>query len=421
MKKRLLLLAKKNNIDIEILEGVANETSIEVLNDQLKEFDISNLKGYSIKAIKNDKTVRMHTENINDPQKIVNEINLLFEVQENSNKNKLVNDNIKNIAEPNKVNYSQAKQDLLSLNDLHKKDKRLKDFQIGYNHHYGRDLIYNENSEMIDYSDYQSFGASISAEEDGITKEVSVSYLSKTYDFKSFKKLFETKIDEVLFKLNSSSIKTNKYNIIIRNDVVSDLLSTFYSMFNAKSIYMHQSLLEDKLNTKVFSEKLNIIEDPLNDNFIGHSLFDAEGTKKQYNEVIKNGVFKKKLNNIEYALKYNEETTGNSGDITNMHIVPGKLDFSSLIKSMKNGIIITSLQGLHSGINKKTGDISLQAEGILVKDGKNIKALSMILLSTNIMELFNNIVEIGSDLLFERTSFGAPSILFKDITITGKE
>ena len=69
-----------------------------------------------------------------------------------------------------------------------------------------------------------------------------------------------------------------------------------------------------------------------------------------------------------------------------------------MVSKLNNGVIIDDVEGLHAGINHITGDISLQAKGKMVKDGKIVKSLNMIILSTNINELLNNVIEVGSDL-----------------------
>ena len=77
--------------------------------------------------------------------------------------------------------------------------------------------------------------------------------------------------------------------------------------------------------------------------------------------------------------------------------------------------------GFHAGVDKKTGVISVQAEGILVENGKLTKGLNMIILSTNIFEVFKNVCEVGNDLTKEYLSVTAPSLLLENITIAGKE
>ena len=92
-----------------------------------------------------------------------------------------------------------------------------------------------------------------------------------------------------------------------------------------------------------------------------------------------------------------------------------------MIKKLNNGIIIDEAYGFHAGVDKKTGVISVQAEGILVENGKLTKGLNMIILSTNIFEVFKNVCEVGNDLTKEYLSVTAPSLLLENITIAGKE
>ena len=103
-----------------------------------------------------------------------------------------------------------------------------------------------------------------------------------------------------------------------------------------------------------------------------------------------------------------------------MYIKPGKKTFDELLLNMHDGIIIDEVYGTHAGINQKTGTISLQAEGFTVKNGKIDKPLNMIILSTDIKELLNNVIEIGNDLKFFDEQMGMPSLLIDNITVAGR-
>ena len=88
---------------------------------------------------------------------------------------------------------------------------------------------------------------------------------------------------------------------------------------------------------------------------------------------------------------------------------------------MQNGIIIDEAFGFHSGVDTKSGNISLQAEGLVVEDGKIVRALHMIILSTNLFELFNSVIDVGNDMSNTDLEIRCPSILFENITIAGEE
>ena len=45
----------------------------------------------------------------------------------------------------------------------------------------------------------------------------------------------------------------------------------------------------------------------------------------------------------------------------------------------------------------------------------------MIILSTNIFEVFSNVLDVGNDLSKDNLNISAPSLLLENITIAGKE
>ena len=61
---KLIELGKKHDIDIEIFKEKNNSTDISTLNDKVKLFQITNVTSYIIKAIKNNRCVKIVTENI---------------------------------------------------------------------------------------------------------------------------------------------------------------------------------------------------------------------------------------------------------------------------------------------------------------------------------------------------------------------
>lgn len=421
MIKELISKGLQNNLVIEVYRILDKEIGLTILNDKITDYDNTNHTGYQIKGLKDNRFATINTESLDNSDDIINDLLKIIKLKDNVNTNILAKESITNRIITDKIDWNKTKKDLLSLNDFHQIDSRLKDFQISFSYINEEYELINNDATMLDQKQIYSFDASITASNGSETKIIYFNLLSKEYDYDKFVLLFKKKIEEVLFKLNSVSIPTKKYNIMITNEVMSEILKSFVGMFSSKLMYLKESILENKLNEKVFSNKLNIIEDPTNNLYIGTRIFDSEGTLTNKKYLIKDGVFVNKINNLEYAIKLNELPTGNAYGVRNLYIEPGNDSYISLTKKLNDGIIIDNVMGVHSGINSKTGNISLQAEGVLVEDGLIKKSLSTIILTTNIIELLNNIDTIGSDLVFYNTSCASPSIIFKDITVSGKE
>ena len=99
----------------------------------------------------------------------------------------------------------------------------------------------------------------------------------------------------------------------------------------------------------------------------------------------------------------------------------GDKSFDELIAPINDGLYITDLQGLHSGVQAISGNFSLQASGFKIINGKIDHPVKMIVVSGNFFEILNSIKEIGNDLeLSDLSGFGSPSVFVGNLAIGGK-
>ncbi|HAG04298.1 MAG TPA: TldD/PmbA family protein, partial [Lachnospiraceae bacterium] len=104
---------------------------------------------------------------------------------------------------------------------------------------------------------------------------------------------------------------------------------------------------------------------------------------------------------------------------TNFFIEKGETDFDGLLEKMQNGIIVTEVEGLHSGANVVSGDFSLAAEGFMVENGKITHPVEQITIAGNFYELLKTVAQVGNDLYFNSSAVGSPSLMFEDISVSG--
>ena len=243
-------------------------------------------------------------------------------------------------------------------------------------------------------------------------------------------KIAKMGVDEALSKIGGTSIASGNYKVIINNEAMVSLLSTFAGIFSGDAVQKGLSLLKDKEGEIIAADIVNLVDDPHLEDGLASVSFDDEGVATLKTYLIKNGKLNSLLHNLKTANKAGVKSTGNgfkssyaspiSVSPTNFYIEPGINSLEEMTKKINKGLIITDFAGLHSGANSITGDFSLAAKGFYIEDGIKTHPVEQITVAGNFFTLLNNIEEIGSDLKFHMSSVGSPSIVIKELSIAGE-
>lgn len=237
-------------------------------------------------------------------------------------------------------------------------------------------------------------------------------------------------VDEALFMLKAAPVKSGTYRAIIENKCMPDLLGTFAGIFSAESAQKGMSLLAGKEGEMIASEIVTLMDDPLLPGGLDSRPFDDEGVATATKAVIEKGRLNTLLHNLKTARKAGVRSTGNAARAgyagavgispSNFFLAPGEKTKEELMQAMGDGLVITSVSGLHAGANPISGDFSLIAEGYTVKDGKKDQPVEQITVAGNFYQLLKNIRAVGSDLIFPGSPIGSPSVDVGEVSVSGK-
>ena len=232
-------------------------------------------------------------------------------------------------------------------------------------------------------------------------------------------------VKDAVEKLGAGRLQSGARRVVIRNNAMADLLSTFCGVFSADNAQKGLSLLSGKEGTAIASPAVTLTDDPLLPLGMGSCPFDREGAATMTKNVIDGGVLRTLLHNRKTAKKAGVATTGNaagSGRVapSNLYIQPGEASLRDLLAHMENGLLLTEVSGLHAGANPVSGDFSLLARGFEVVDGEPQRAVEQFTVAGNFFALLQDVEAVGSDLLFEGSPIGSPSVAVKKLNIAGE-
>ncbi len=201
------------------------------------------------------------------------------------------------------------------------------------------------------------------------------------------------------------------------------------------------SVLSNKLNKVVGSEKVTLIDDGTIENEWGSSIIDSEGTKTQKNILIEKGVLKSYLVDMFNSKKMNHPLTGSSrresylypptSRMNNTYLDKGNDKIEDMIKSIDYGIYCKSMRG--GSVDPKTGDFNFSVdESYLIEKGKITDMLTGITLIGKGQEILKEVEMVSDDLSLGtgycgsisgniHVTIGEPTIKVSNILVGGSE
>ena len=439
----LFKIAKENGLnEFEVYYSEGESFSVKIYNGQVDDYKNSLGKGLSFRGIYNGRMGYSFTENFDESslKLLVEELISNASILETEDKEfifegakEYVNsNNYKGLLE--KVEVEEKIKKVILMEKLTKEyDKRVDSVNYCiYGEGVGKRIIRNSkglNLENLEDGAHAYLNVVI---KDG--KETKTGFSLKTFsDFDKFEpeEIVKEAVEKALSLLGSKSLKSGKYDVIIKNEAFVDLMNAMGGIFSAEAVDKGMSKFKGKINEKVASEKLTIIDDPMREEGI-FKTFDDEGVPTKKKMLIENGQLKTYVHSLKTANKFGVEPTGNGQKASykssvvvgtyNFYIVPSEISYDELVKKLDKGVILIEFDGIHAGLNSISGDFSLSTRGYKVENGEIVGAVNEVTLAANYFELLLNLEEIGNDLEFSYPfgKAGSPSILFRNLDIAGE-
>ena len=216
-----------------------------------------------------------------------------------------------------------------------------------------------------------------------------------------------------------------RYKMVVDSTVATRLISPLFAALNATSIQQKMSFLEDSVGKRIFPEGLTIMDMARTPGKAGSRMFDTEGVATKNAPIIEKGVIKQYFVNTYMSGKMRIGPTVE--DISRPCVMPylkdealplaeKDLSLKDILRRCANGILVTGFNG--GNCNPVTGDFSYGVEGFAFSKGKITHPVREMLITGNMIELWNNLTAVGTDslssarwqvgsLAFENISFSA--------------
>jgi PmbA protein len=227
--------------------------------------------------------------------------------------------------------------------------------------------------------------------------------------------------------LDPRPVKTQKAAVIFDREVAYALLGGILGAINGESVLQGASFLGKKMDQRIASELVTLIDDGTREKGMGSEAFDGEGVPTQKRIILDKGVLKGFLYNTIVAKRAGLKSTGNAsrGGFTslpgigphNFYMAAGQAKPDDIIKATKTGLWLKEVTGY--GINPVNGNFSGGASGFWIEDGKVAFPVKGLTIAATADEMLNGIDLVADDLDLNRT-MTAPTFRIKLMQIGGE-
>jgi PmbA protein len=207
--------------------------------------------------------------------------------------------------------------------------------------------------------------------------------------------------------------------VVLDPMVTAQFLGIIGSTLNGESVSKGRSIFADRIGELVASPLVTLVDDPTDSRSYYARETDGDGLAARRNVLLENGVLKMFVHDAYSARRMNTKSTGNAGGCVALQLTPGTKTQEELIAGISEGVLIDSVQGLHSGVNPVSGDFSTGASGLMIRDGKTAEPVREFTIASTLQRMLLDVKEIGCDLDWLPMRATGVSLVITGVTMSG--
>jgi PmbA protein len=195
--------------------------------------------------------------------------------------------------------------------------------------------------------------------------------------------------------------------VVLDAFVAASFIGFIGAMLSADAVQRGRSLFAGREGDEVADPALRLGDVGTDPEGPSSAPFDGEGTPTGRTGLIEDGRLLGFLYDSRTARKAGRSTTGNASrgsyrtppsvGTTNLIVEPGELDLDALAARAGDGLYVTDVAGLHSGVNPVSGTFSVGASGRLIEDGALGTPVRELTIASDLVSMLKAVRFVGSE------------------------
>jgi PmbA protein len=229
--------------------------------------------------------------------------------------------------------------------------------------------------------------------------------------------------------LGSVKPATQRVTLVLEPRLTATILGIVGGMLNGMSVIKGRTPFKDRVGEQIAAAALTFVDDATDARSLGAELFDGEGLATRRTALVQGGVLQGFLHNSYTGRRSGTSSTGSavrgisSTPAVGAHalaVAPGAGTHEELLGAVDTGVLVTSMAGIHSGVNAVSGDFSVGVEGLMVRGGALAEPIREATIASTIQRLLLDISAVGADLEWLPGGTGGVTLVIPDVALSGQ-
>jgi PmbA protein len=219
--------------------------------------------------------------------------------------------------------------------------------------------------------------------------------------------------------------------VVLDPTVAASFAGLIGGALSAAAVQRGRSPFAGRLDEQLASEALMLHDDGRDPGGSASAPFDGEGSPRRRTALIEGGRLRAFLYDTYTANREGGASTGNAArhgyrsqpsvSASNLIVAPGSPSFAELLAGAGEGVLVTDVAGLHSGVNPVTGVFSVGASGRAIRNGELAEPLREFTIAGDLVSMLGSIRAAGAEARWVPFggSISTPALLIGALAVSG--
>jgi PmbA protein len=203
------------------------------------------------------------------------------------------------------------------------------------------------------------------------------------------------------------------------------------SALSGEAVAKGRSFFAGRIGEMVGDLLVTLVDDPTDARAYGAAAYDSEGLACRRNVLIEAGVLRGFLYDTVSGSRSGVASTGSavrggfagtpSPGCRALTLAPGPegYDEDAVLAAVGEGLFVQSMTGVHSGVNPISGDFSVGAEGLMIRDGRLAEPVREITVASTLQRMLQSLVAVGADVEWLPGIAAGQTVAVGDMQVSG--